>query len=277
MTKQMTVQALTTRRSAQKEQRRQELIAATMDTIADRGLAGATLAEVTPRADLSLGLANHHFGSLENLLTASLRHPSEELRAVWAEHQTDRDRFTSDLPAATQQAIADLPMGLLEKVGLMFDGARFGLSGSVILTQLYDGPVPAPACHFLTFPTGHDYVVDFVGGNFGWEIAAEGAGIVIDFTLAEFVSAVGSDARRHFLRGHFSGWSQNPLTIGAYSAVCLGRHAARAALASPVDDRFFCRRHSGGRSYRPDVRRTSQRRADRQKFDPKARRWSDLC
>lgn len=148
-------------------------------------------------------------------------------------------RFSPELPADKQQAIADVPMGLLEKVGLMFDGARFGLSDTGILTQLYDGPVPAPACHFLTFPTGHDYVVGFVGGSFGWEIAGEGAEAAIDFALAEFVRAVGSDARRHFLRGHFSGWSQNPLTIGAYSAARPGRHAARAALARPIGDRVF--------------------------------------
>ena len=150
-----------------------------------------------------------------------------------------RIRFTPDLPVDKQQAIVDVPMGLLEKIGLMFDGARFGLSESGILTHLYDGPVPAPACNFLTFPTGHDYVVGFVGGSFGWEIADEGPQAVIDFALDEFVRAVGSDARRHFIRGHFSGWAKNPLTIGAYSAARPGRHAARATLAAPVGERIF--------------------------------------
>lgn len=89
----MSVQAVSpvaTRRTAPKEQRRQELIAATMETIADRGLAGTTLSEVTGRAGLSLGLANHHFSSKENLLTATLQHLAEELRAVWVARQGDR-------------------------------------------------------------------------------------------------------------------------------------------------------------------------------------------
>ena len=148
-------------------------------------------------------------------------------------------RFTPELPADQQEAIADVPMGLMEKIGLMFDGARFGLSDSGILTQLYDGPVPAPACNFLTFPTGHDYVVGFVGGSFGWELAAAGPEAAIDFALAEFVRAVGSDARRHFRGGHFSGWGQNPLTIGSYSAARPGRHASRATLGQPLGDRVF--------------------------------------
>jgi len=148
-------------------------------------------------------------------------------------------RFTPDLPEDRQAAIADVPMGLLEKVGLMFDGARFGLPDNGILTQLYDGPVPAPACHFLTFPTGHDYVVGFVGGSFGWELAVKGAEAAIDFALEEFVRAVGSDARRHFRGGHFSGWAGNPLTIGAYSAARPGRHASRATLGQPLGERVF--------------------------------------
>lgn len=148
-------------------------------------------------------------------------------------------RFTPDLSAELQEAIADVPMGLMEKIGLMFDGARFGLSDSGILTQLYDGPVPSPACNFLTFPTGHDYVVGFVGGSFGWELAAEGPEAAIDFALAEFVRAVGSDARRHFLGGHFSDWGRNPLTIGSYSAARPGRHASRATLGQPLGDRVF--------------------------------------
>ncbi len=148
-------------------------------------------------------------------------------------------RFTPDLPTDRQEALADVPMGLLEKVGLMFDGARFGLSDNGILTQLYDGPVPAPACQFLTFPTGHDYVVGFVGGSFGWDLAAEGPEAAIDFALGEFVRAVGSDARRHFRGGHFSGWGRNPLTLGAYSAARPGRHASRATLGQPLGDRVF--------------------------------------
>jgi monoamine oxidase len=148
-------------------------------------------------------------------------------------------RFSPDLPVDRQEALADVPMGLLEKVGLMFDGTRFGLPETGLLTQLHESPVPASACHFLTFPTGHDYVVGFVGGSFGWELAAVGAEAAIDFALAEFVRAVGSDARRHFRGGHFSDWARNPLTIGAYSAARPGRHASRATLGQPLGDRVF--------------------------------------
>jgi hypothetical protein len=51
----VTAPTLTTRRTAPRKNSHQELIAATMETIAERGLAGTTLAVVTGRAGLSWG------------------------------------------------------------------------------------------------------------------------------------------------------------------------------------------------------------------------------
>ena len=50
---------------------------------------------------------------------------------------------------------------------------------------------------------------------------------------------MGSDARKHFIKGHMSGWANNPLTLGAYSAARPGRASARDALAAPLGDRVF--------------------------------------
>ena len=55
-----------------KEVRQEELIAATMRCIAKVGLSATTLQMVTREAGLSLGIANLHFQSKENLLRATL-------------------------------------------------------------------------------------------------------------------------------------------------------------------------------------------------------------
>ena len=55
-----------------KEVRQEELIAATMRCIAGVGLSATTLQMVTREAGLSLGIANLHFQSKENLLRATL-------------------------------------------------------------------------------------------------------------------------------------------------------------------------------------------------------------
>lgn len=149
-------------------------------------------------------------------------------------------RFSPELPAARQEALAQVPMGLLERIGLQFEGGgRFGLSENGVLTLLKQDPPPAPQCHFTTYASGHDVIVGYVGGSFGWELGRAGPEAAIDFALEEFVSAVGSGARRRFKRGQFSDWGRNPLTLGAYSAARPGGHAGRAVLAEPLGDRVF--------------------------------------
>jgi monoamine oxidase len=148
-------------------------------------------------------------------------------------------RFTPDLPVTHQQAIADLPMGQLLKIGLMFDGARFGLSPGDFVSHAVAGPLPAEACYFLCFPAGLDYVVGFVGGSVGRALERAGQAAAIDFALERFAGMLGSGVRAHFRAGLMSGWDANPLTRGAYSAVRPGRFPARAALARPLGERVF--------------------------------------
>ncbi|MEL6264335.1 MAG: FAD-dependent oxidoreductase, partial [Pseudomonadota bacterium] len=148
-------------------------------------------------------------------------------------------RFTPDLPADKAEAVADVPMGLLTKIALQFDGARFGLGEGGWLSYAIPPEIPARACYFVTFPTGHDLAVGFVGGAFAWELADAGAEAAIDFALGAFAGAVGSDARKHFVRGHMTDWHANPLTRGAYAAARPGRHAARETLKAPLGDRVF--------------------------------------
>jgi len=119
-----TVPTVASRRTAPKEQRRQELIAATMETIAERGLAGTTLAEVTGRAGLSLGLANHHFSSKENLLTATLRHLAVELRAVWVARQGDPSLTAAEKLRAIVESMFDPAICTPTKIAVWF--AFFG-------------------------------------------------------------------------------------------------------------------------------------------------------
>ncbi len=72
-----------TPRTAAPEVRRRQLIAATIDAIAEDGLSGTTLAGVARRAGLSTGLVNFHFRSKDILLAETLDHLAQELRAAW--------------------------------------------------------------------------------------------------------------------------------------------------------------------------------------------------
>ena len=73
----------TSRRTAPKEVRRRQLIEATIDCIAELGISRTTMAAVTGKAGLSMGIVSLHFASKDNLLTETLAHLSEEVRATW--------------------------------------------------------------------------------------------------------------------------------------------------------------------------------------------------
>ncbi len=61
------------------------------------------------------------------------------------------------------------------------------------------------------------------------------------------VKQVGSDARKHFIKGIATDWATNPLTHGAYSAVKPGCVGAPEVLSEPIADKlFFAGEATGG-------------------------------
>jgi len=74
-----------TRRALPKEVRQQQLIRATVNSIAKNGLSGTTMATITREAGLSMGIANLHFKSKDKLLAATLQHITSEYNNGQAE------------------------------------------------------------------------------------------------------------------------------------------------------------------------------------------------
>ena len=71
-------------RAASKELRRRQLIKSTIDSIAKRGFADTTLANVADGAGLSRGIVNFHFKSKDILLIETLKQIAEEYRSAWS-------------------------------------------------------------------------------------------------------------------------------------------------------------------------------------------------
>ena len=70
-------------KSAIRERRRQQLIGATLASIAKRGFAETTLSDVAAGAKLSHGIVNFHFKSKDQLLVETLRYVTQEYRSLW--------------------------------------------------------------------------------------------------------------------------------------------------------------------------------------------------
>jgi len=70
-------------RKASREVRRQQLIDATIETLARRGYAQTTMTDVAITAGVSHGLVNFHFETKEKLLTETLMFLAAEYRDNW--------------------------------------------------------------------------------------------------------------------------------------------------------------------------------------------------
>lgn len=69
--------------------RRMQLIEATIEVLAERGYARATLSDVAGKAGLSHGLVNFHFQSKDLLLGETLSYLSDEYRENWVQALAD--------------------------------------------------------------------------------------------------------------------------------------------------------------------------------------------
>ena len=70
-------------RKASKEVRQGQLIEATIDSLAKRGYAETTMADVADGAGLSRGIVNFHFESKEKLLVATPQFMADEYATHW--------------------------------------------------------------------------------------------------------------------------------------------------------------------------------------------------
>lgn len=71
------------KRTAPKEERQQQLIQATIRSVASHGLSDTTMSSVASEAGLSQGIINLHFQSKERLLIETLSYIAEEYRVTW--------------------------------------------------------------------------------------------------------------------------------------------------------------------------------------------------
>jgi len=71
------------RRTASKQQRREQLIKAALQCIARQGIANTSIADVAQEAGLSQGIINLHFQSKERLFVECLKYIADEYRSAW--------------------------------------------------------------------------------------------------------------------------------------------------------------------------------------------------
>jgi monoamine oxidase len=146
--------------------------------------------------------------------------------------------FDPPLPRRKLEAIAGLPMGLLNKVILEFGQDVFPPSALPNSWVLHDGPGRDDVA-FVVKPFGAPAAIAFYGGKRAWELEGLGDQAAIDDATQRLKQMYGDRIGAAVRRTRVTHWGRNPWTLGAYSAARPGQAAMRAVLAEPVADRVF--------------------------------------
>lgn len=140
------------------------------------------------------------------------------------------------LPEWKETAIQNIPMALLAKIPLLLDGERFGIKPfEDILLEMPGKQDIYFICHPFEFPM----MIGFVGGDFAWNLSAQGREAAIDFATSALQRVFGEKTGKHIIKSDFTQWPRNPWVRGAYSAALPGQFAARAALKRPLADKVY--------------------------------------
>lgn len=146
----------------------------------------------------------------------------------------ERITFDPPLPNDKLRAIDGLPMGLLAKIVLAFDGDPFRLGDSFYLHQKTE---TERAALYFCRPAGADYVTAFVGGSLARELEAAGEAEAGAWALGPLRGLFGKVVDQRFLGARQTRWGVDAFSLGSYSVA--RPHAAdlRETLGSPVAGR----------------------------------------
>lgn len=145
-------------------------------------------------------------------------------------------RFDPALPEEKLSAIAGLPLGTHNRIGLAFDRDLFGPDAPKGVAMLSSGEETVA---FGIRPFDQNYVVAYTGGRFAVWLERAGSAAAFDLAKERLGKMFGSEVPKHVTRHIVTAWHGDPWIRGSYSAALPGQGHQRAELARPIDDRLF--------------------------------------
>jgi monoamine oxidase len=142
-------------------------------------------------------------------------------------------RFVPALPDRMQQAIADLPLGVFEKVGFRLDRARPDLPEYAFAT----GPEGQQLTHQLAMSEDRQIATIILAGDTARALDAEGTPARIATARSLLTDILGSDTAVGATVA--TNWLSDPLSLGAYSHARIGATEAREIYSTPLENRLW--------------------------------------
>ncbi len=144
--------------------------------------------------------------------------------------------FVPALPTWKQEAIAGLPIGVHNRICLVFDRDVFGSDvrpGFAVKTG-DDEPMA-----FRVRPFGFNHVVGLTGGRFADWLERAGIAASVDLATEKLAAAFGNGIKKQVTGHNVTAWRGDPWVKGAYSCAVPGQSHQRVELAKPLDDKIY--------------------------------------
>jgi monoamine oxidase len=137
--------------------------------------------------------------------------------------------FTPALPASHGEAIANLPLGIVNKVFFRIEGGRFAGSGP---GHFLGSASTSRTCSWLANTGGQPLLMAFFGGELSREL--EQRDELTAFARDELKQLFGAGVLDELGATLATGWGGDEFARGSYSAARPGKADSRAQLAMPV-------------------------------------------
>lgn len=146
--------------------------------------------------------------------------------------------FTPALPPDLGEAFAALPLGVAEKVALLFDQDVFGVPARTGLDAFSEAQPEHLALSALLCPGGRPAALVHIAGPEAGALVTAGEGAMVDFATTALAGVFGADLRRRVRRAQVTRWSAEPFIGGAYSCALPGAGHLRARLHEGLGSRI---------------------------------------
>jgi monoamine oxidase len=145
--------------------------------------------------------------------------------------------FDPPLPGEVAEAIAGLPLGTVDKIGLAFARDVFGgIDPNSGVTK--DEDTQRPTLVLSRF-AGQPQANVFVWDDLAIELESGGPAALIDHAKSYVGDLFGADAAAAITNAVVHPWGTDPWALGSYSIALPGHAGAHSLLATPLDNRVF--------------------------------------
>jgi monoamine oxidase len=145
--------------------------------------------------------------------------------------------FDPPLPDEVLDAIAGVPLGIVDKIGLAFARDVFGgIDPNSSVTKDDDTQRPTLVLsRFAQQPQANVFVWD----DLAIELESRGPAALIDHAKSYVGELFGTDAAAAITNAVVHPWGTDPWALGSYSIALPGRAGAHSLLATPLDNKVF--------------------------------------